>query len=90
MKPSEFTNMPQNSVLQDYRASRMARNIMFILRRTGNNWRLVEWVEYQKNFQNDPDFNPKTDPELFTKVAPYCISVAAARTFSHTWDANVI
>ena len=46
MKPSDFRKHPLDSILQNTESEIVARNIMVILARTGDEFRLMEWDEY--------------------------------------------
>jgi hypothetical protein len=44
MKPSNLKNHPYDSRLQNNESETVARNIMVILSRTGNEFRLLSWM----------------------------------------------
>ena len=88
-KPSDFTNYPIASVLQKNESETVARNIMMILRRTGNTWRNLSWDEYVKHRTNDGNFTMNEKPH-FDAVIGYCQSPETAKLFSPTaWTGKV-
>lgn len=89
MKPSDFTNYPIASILQKNEAEAIARNIMVILRRTGNTWRNLPWDEYVEHRKKDGNFT-ESEKVYFDKVIGYCQSPETAKLFSPTaWTGKV-
>ena len=84
-KPSDFTGYPWNSVLGKSEAETIARNIMTILRRTGNEFRLLDWDEYEVERLKDGNFSNKERP-FFDQVILYFKSAYTAALFSPTWE----
>lgn len=85
MKPSDFTQHPDRSVMREYEAEVVARNIMVILKRTGNKFRKLSWDEYKEERAKDGDFSPIEKP-YFKRAIRYCESAQTAVLFSPTWD----
>ena len=84
MKPSDFIRHPYDSVLQKTESEIVARNIMVILKRNGNEWRELTWTEYSGERQKDGEY-AGTESGHFKKVLPYCVSAEQAMKFSPTW-----
>ena len=58
LKPSDFMGAhPFDSLMQKSESETIARNIMAILGRTGNKFRLLNWDEYKKERLKDGNFN---------------------------------
>ena len=72
------------SVLRKSEAETVARNIMVILKRTGDTWRELSYDEYKEERQKDGHY---TDQErrYFEQVIPYCKSAETAVLFSPKW-----
>lgn len=85
MKPSDFTNQPYNSALQKTEAEIVARNVMVILKRTGNEFRKLTWEEYTEERKKDGNFT-ESEKQYFDKVIPYCEAPMTARLFSPEWN----
>lgn len=83
-KPSDFTEQPWNSVLQKSEAETIARNIMVILKRTGNKWRKLSWEEYKSEREKDGEFT-ESERGYFNQVLPYTLTAENAATFSKSW-----
>lgn len=79
LKPSDYTTRPMYSV-----AERIARNIMVILSRTGNEWRPITWEEYQAERQKDGGFS-ESEKLYFDRVISYCKSAEDADRFCSSW-----
>lgn len=86
MKPSNFTYFPLDSVLQDGICESVAKNIMIILKRTGDKFRELTWEEYKTERLKDKDFGENEKP-FFEKVIPYCQSAETAVKFCKIWAA---
>lgn len=84
MKPSNFKEQPYDSVLQKSECETIARNIMVILHRTGNEWRELDWEEYMAERKKDGGFS-HSEREYFDRVIPYCKSAELAKSFSPKW-----
>ena len=84
MQPSNFINHPYDSVSQHMETEIVARNIMVILSRTGNEWRKLSWEEYQTERMRDGGFTGLEFKE-FEAAVNYCTSEEQARTFSPAW-----
>ncbi len=93
MTPADFTNMPINSILQNYKAEEVARKIMFILKRTGNTWRPLPWFEYlsarEQAGKTLSALEEIAERKLFDSVIDYCTSPQKARLFSHAWEGKI-
>ena len=85
MKPSNFTNYPWASKAQNAESEIIARNIMVILKRTGDQFRPLSWEEYSVERQKDGNFS-ELEKKYFDAVIPYCISADTAILFSPEWD----
>jgi hypothetical protein len=84
MKPSDFASYLWDSVLKNNESETVARNIMLILARTGNEWRSLSWNEYAEERKKDGNFSVKKN-YWFDKVIDYCASPATAKLFSPEW-----
>ena len=86
--PKTFCHFPTNSVARKYEAETIALNIMVILKRTGNGFRLLSWNEYKKERKKDGGFS-EMERGYFDDVVQYCISAEAAISFSRSWGALI-
>ena len=84
-KPSDFMKHPFESVLKQIEPEVIARNIMVILKRTGNEFRELTWEEYKEERLKDGDFS-MGEEGLFNQVIEYCKSEATAAIFSKEWE----
>ena len=84
LKPSNYTSHPMSSVSKEWEAEQIARNIMTILRRTGDEWRSLAWEEYQAERQKDGNFSEMEKP-YFDRVISYCKSAEDADRFCSSW-----
>lgn len=82
--PSDFTNLPWSSVLNQSEYEVIALNIMEILKRTGNIFRKLTWEEYTKERLKDGGFSGG-EYKFFIEVLPYCRNANTAKLFSKTW-----
>lgn len=82
--PSNYCIKPWNSVLQKSEAETVARNIMAILNRTGNTWRELSFVEYEKERLKDGNYS-SIEQQYFNEVIGYCKSPGTAILFSDSW-----
>ena len=87
-KPSNFTNYPWNSVFENSEHETIAVNIMFILKRTGDEWRELTWEEYVEERKKDKvDLIGKLIvKKRFERVQPYTTSPEEAMNFSKYWN----
>ncbi len=86
MNPSNCTEkFPYDSVVAEYIHEMVAMNIMVILARNGNTFRLLGWNEYKKERKIDGDFSDK-EREYFDVVVRHCSTEELARKFSIEWD----
>lgn len=85
IKPSDFTSLPMGSVLQKSEAEVVARNIMIILKRTGDVFRYLSWDEYHAERLKDGNFD-YYEKHFFEQVIGYCKSVDTAVLFSRAWQ----
>lgn len=84
MKPSNFTSFPLSSVLKSGSAEMVARNIMKILKRTGDTFRELSWLEYAEERRKDTGFTEREKP-YFDKVIGFCSSGDKALLFCKDW-----
>jgi hypothetical protein len=69
MKPSDLAkHQPYNSKVQKTESEIIARNIMWILKRTGNEWRTLSWEEYKEERLKDGNFSEYHEREYFHAV----------------------
>lgn len=85
MKPSNFTKQPIASVLQKSEAETIARNIMVILKRTGDSFRPLSWDEYKAERLKDGHFT-ESEKRYFDQVIGYCSDAESAKSFSPAWE----
>jgi hypothetical protein len=84
MKPSEFTKHPYGSVLQNNESESVARNIMVILTRLGDEFRLLSWGEYKQEREKDGNFT-MSEKTYFDRVVGFCVAAESAKAFSPAW-----
>ena len=84
LKPSNYTSHPMSSVSKEWGAEQIARNIMTILWRTGDEWRPLAWEEYCTERQKDGNFS-KMEKPYFDRVISYCKSAEDADRFCSSW-----
>lgn len=82
--PSNFTKHPYDSSSRNYESETVARNIMVILARTGNKFRLLDWHEYKKERLKDGNFT-ESEKTYFDLVAGICAQEESAKNFSPNW-----
>jgi len=82
--PSNFKKHPYNSVFNKSEAETIARNIMVILSRTGDEFRPLSWDEYKAERLKDSGFT-EGEKTYFDKVALWCKTGEQAQEFSPTW-----
>lgn len=102
IKPSHLALLcPWSSVLGKSEYEGIAQNIMKILKRNGDTFRLLSWEEYKlerikdikldwenegkANLDVDFDFYLSEEQAYFEKVAPYCKSGDTAALFCEAW-----
>lgn len=86
MTPRDICTIhPFNSITQSHKAETVARNIMVILARTGNVFRLLTWEEYKAQRIVDGHFTER-ECEFFEKVSRFCVTEETVRLFSNYWD----
>ena len=83
-KPSDFISHPYDSIFQNNEFKTVARNIMVILKETGNIFRELSWEEYSTQRKIDGGFSI-IEKQYFDKVKEYCFSSENARSFSPAW-----
>jgi hypothetical protein len=85
MKPSDFTQFPNMSVMNKCEAEVVALNVMKILKRTGDGFRPLSWKEYEIERKKDGDFNSNLESRYFHDIIDYCESETTAKLFSPVW-----
>jgi hypothetical protein len=84
-KPSAFSSIfPYSCIYQAGEYEVVAKNLMVVLKRTGNAFRLLTWEEYSKERKQDGNFNSR-EKRYFDKVVESCSTEAGARRFSNRW-----
>jgi hypothetical protein len=84
MKPSDFKKYPYDSIFKNNEHEVVAENIMIILSKTGNIFRLLSWAEYVEYRLKDGNFKEK-EKYYFDKVLPHTVSEQTAKDFSPNW-----
>jgi hypothetical protein len=87
-RPSIFTCHPWNSVIKKAEGESVARNIMMILKRTGDIFRPLPWEEYKAERIKDGNFS-ETEKAFFEMVIDYCKSEDTAKLFSKSWSTTL-
>jgi hypothetical protein len=72
------------SIARKSEAETVAQNIMKILARNGNSFRLLSWEEYVNERQKDGNFSEKERP-FFVEVVRYCATAQEAAAFCPAW-----
>lgn len=85
LKPSDFKIYPWSSVFTNSETETIAKNIMIILSRTGNEFRNLEWDEYRIERLKDGSFSDN-EKQYFDKAIKYCKSAETAVLFSPKWE----
>lgn len=90
MKPSNYTNAPMGSVAQKAEPEWVAQNIMKILARTGDTWRVLSWEEYMEERLKDSATDKgggfsRYEQKYFDMVIDYCASPESANRFCKDW-----
>lgn len=85
MKPSEFsTKSTMGSIAKRHEPEVIAVNVMKILARNGDTFRLLSWEEYAAERQEDGNFTERERP-YFDQVVNYCASSHGAAAFCPGW-----
>jgi len=84
LKPNSFTKHPFDSVSQSYNSEVIARNIMIILSKTGNEWRRLTYQEYKCYRLKEGNWTP-AESLYFEEVLPHTTSPGEAINFCKTW-----
>ena len=85
MKPSGFKNgSTMSSIFHKHEPEVIAANIMKILARTGDTFRVLTWEEYQEERHKDGNFTEKERP-FFNQVVEYCATSHGAAAFCPGW-----
>ena len=88
--PATFTNYPWSSVLQNHESEMIARNIMIILTRTGNEFRELTWDEYKTERLKDGQFT-ENEKRYFDQVSYLALGdIKKIQNFSDQWKENLI
>lgn len=86
MKPSDIKNIhPWNSVKQKSEYETVARNIVIILAKTGDEWRELTYEEYEKYRLTDGNYS-LGEKKYFNEVVGFCSAPSNARLFSESWN----
>jgi len=85
--PSHYLQRPVGSVSQNGDTETIARNIMAILSREGNQFRELSFDEYKLSRIQDgaTEFAVSAEKPHFDIAAPYCISAQRANDFCEGW-----
>ena len=82
IKPSEFAKASAcGSIFQKSEAETIAKNIMKILERTGNEWRKLTYQEYETERLKDGHYSSREE-KYFNLVIDYCSSPDKAKSFA--------
>lgn len=85
MKPSDFKNKStMGSIFRKRECEVVAQNVMKILARTGDVFRLLSWDEYKAERQKDGNFSER-EYRFFDDVVNYCASSHGAAAFCPGW-----
>lgn len=85
MTPSNFTTYPWASVLRNSESEIVAQNIMKILERTGNTFRVLPFSEYKEERLKDSGFSD-LEERYFYNVVEFCSSEESAKRLSPEWN----
>lgn len=85
--PYNYTQVPVGSILKNSECEYIAKNIMIILKRTGNVFRELSFEEYKKERMKDGAKESCFSKEkiYFDKVIQYCCSSEKADSFCSSW-----
>lgn len=78
MKPSDFKTDPVGSIFGKAEAETVSLNILKILARNGNEFRLLSWAEYYTERIKDGDFNQTVESKYFQWVFKHCSTLEGA------------
>ena len=86
-KPSNYLNHPFGSVSQKSECETIARNIMYILSKAGDEFRELSFEEYSEHRLKDKATQRDLDLELyyFNQIVRYCVSENNANRFCGNW-----
>jgi len=84
LKPSNFTNYPWSSILENSESEIVAQNIMNILKRTGDEFRPLSFQEYKSERLKDGGFT-NLEEKYFNSVIKYCGDAKSALLFCSGW-----
>lgn len=85
LKPSDFLVFPCGSVSGKTEYECVARKIMRILARLGDNWQSLTWEQYVAERKKDGDFQ-SIEVHYFAEARRYCENAETAVSFSPAWD----
>lgn len=83
-KPSSFRKFPWKSIFKKNEAEVIALNIIYILSRTGDEFRPLTWEEYVEERQKDGGFS-MIEKDYFDLVISHCSSAEEAELVSEKW-----
>lgn len=83
--PSIFYEFPMGSVMQKSEPETIARNIMVILKRTGDKFRELPFEEYKEEREKDGEYSG-IERLYFESVTKYCSDAKSASLFSPVWE----
>lgn len=84
MNPSDYTFAPWGSVFGKSECETIARNIMVILKRLGDNWIPLTWEQYKEERLKDGEFT-ESEKRYFDIVIDYCKDPESAAMVSPMW-----
>jgi hypothetical protein len=84
MNPSQFNKHPYDSAANNAESEVVARNIMVILGRTGDQFRQLTWEEYKSERIKDGNFTER-EKQYFQVVVQHCASAENALRFCPHW-----
>jgi hypothetical protein len=84
MKPSDFLAHPYDSVFSKNESEVVARNIMVILMKTGNEFGEISYSTYKEFRLMDGNFS-EAEYKYFEEVKAFCFSESNAKKFSLAW-----
>lgn len=84
-KPSDFITWPWSSVKQNSECEQIAKNIMVVLKRTGDTFRPLTWEEYKSDIETRERTVPDSEKAYFDNVIDFCKSADTAQLFSESW-----
>lgn len=87
--PSDFLDHPYDSIFGASEHETIATNIMQILKRTGNTWRVLSEEEYIQECKKDRKYIPDIEIKIFRDVVVHCSTAEAAEEFSPDWRTEI-